>query len=61
LFHDGGLVDSPQLHAALGGELWFNVTVGYYLTTQLRLGYVRGLSEQAIQGGQWYFVAAGAF
>jgi outer membrane protein assembly factor BamA len=61
LFHAGNVIDSPDMHAALGGELWFNVTFGYFLTTQLRLGYAHGFSAGAIEGGQLYFVAAGAF
>jgi outer membrane protein assembly factor BamA len=61
LFHAGNLIDSPDMRASLGGELWLNVTLGYYLTTQLRLGYAHGFSQGAIEGGQLYFVAAGAF
>jgi hypothetical protein len=61
VFHDGYLIDSPQLHAAVGAELWTNLTLGYYLGTQLRLGYARGFGRFALDGGQWYFVASSAF
>jgi hypothetical protein len=61
LFHDGYLIDSPQLHASVGGEIWINMTLGYYLNTQFRLGYAYGFSEAAVSGGQLYFVASSAF
>jgi outer membrane protein assembly factor BamA len=61
LFHDGALVDSPNLATGIGGELWFHVTAGYAVPLQLRLGYALGLSAAAIPGGQGYFIAAAAF
>jgi hypothetical protein len=61
LFRDGYLIDSPQLHTSVGGELWANLTLGYYLTTQLRFGYAYGFSREADEVGRFYFVAAGAF
>ncbi len=60
-FYAGDFIHSPQLHAAFGGELWFNATFGYFVSTQLRLGYAYGLSGSAIPGGQLYFVASSAF
>jgi hypothetical protein len=60
-FHHGALVDSSQLHASVGAELWFGFTLGYLLDTQLRLGYAYGFSAEAIKGGQPYFVASSAF
>ena len=60
-FEDSAVVDSPQLHTSVGAELWFGVTFGYGLASQLRLGYVYGLDELAIQGGHGYFIASSAF
>lgn len=60
-FHKGYLIDSPDLHASAGAEIWMNATFGYYLSTQFRLGYVYGFSNQATEGGQLYFVAASAY
>jgi len=60
-FHHGALIDTDQLHASLGGELWFGITLGYLLDVQLRLGYAYGFSAEAIKGGQPYFVASTAF
>jgi hypothetical protein len=61
LFDQGALLNSRQFHTAVGGELWIGTTLGYALPTQFRLGYARGFSVEAIPGGQWYFIAAGAF
>jgi outer membrane protein assembly factor BamA len=61
LFNDGYLIDSKQLHASIGGEIWFGATLGYTIGTQFRLGYAYGFSAEAIPGGQLYFVAASAF
>src|SRR5262249_20747647 len=61
LFDQGYLLNSPDLHTSVGGELWFGLSLGYGLYTQLRLGYARGFSQEAIPGGQTYFVAAGSF
>jgi hypothetical protein len=60
-FHHGALIDSPQLHASLGAELWIGLTIGYLMDTQLRLGYAYGFSAEAYKGGQPYFVASSAF
>jgi hypothetical protein len=61
LFSNGALLDSKQLHTAVGGELWLGSTLGYGISTQFRLGYARGFSVEAVPGGQAYFIAAGAF
>jgi hypothetical protein len=61
LFHDGALIDSPQLHTSVGMELWFGMNLGYGLTTQFKLGYAYGFSAEAIHGGQPYFLASSAF
>jgi hypothetical protein len=60
-FHDGALIDSAQLHASVGAELWLGLTLGYVMDTQLRLGYAYGFSAEAYKGGQPYFVASSAF
>ncbi|WP_437905113.1 BamA/TamA family outer membrane protein [Sorangium sp. So ce327] len=52
---------SPQLHASVGGELWLSLSLGYVLSSQLRFGYAYGLSDLAIPGGQFYFVATNSF
>jgi outer membrane protein assembly factor BamA len=60
-FHHGALIDSGQLHAAVGAELWIGLTLGFVLDTQLRLGYAYGFSAEAFKGGQPYLVASSAF
>ncbi|AKT36614.1 uncharacterized protein CMC5_007340 [Chondromyces crocatus] len=61
LFHKGSLLYSPQLHTSVGGELWLNLNLGYVISSQFRLGYARGFSEGALEGGQFYFVSTNAF
>jgi dipeptidyl aminopeptidase/acylaminoacyl peptidase len=61
LFSKGAIINSPQLHTSAGFELWTTLTLGYYLTAQLRVGYAYGFSSKAIPGGQLYFVAGSAF
>ncbi|MDC0749841.1 BamA/TamA family outer membrane protein [Polyangium mundeleinium] len=58
---NGALIDAPKLHTSVGAELWLGLSLGYYLNTQLRLGYAYGFSGKAIPGGQAYFVASSAF
>jgi len=60
-FTNGSLIDAPKLHTSIGAELWLGLSLGYYLNTQLRLGYAYGFSGKAIPGGQAYFVASSAF
>ncbi len=61
LFHGGSIIDSPQLHTSIGAELWVSLTLGYQLNAQLRIGYAKGFSPEAIPHGQPYFVASSAF
>jgi hypothetical protein len=61
LFNNGYLIDSSQLHASVGGELWFGAALGYVIYTQFRLGYAYGFSAGAVPSGQLYFVASSAF
>lgn len=60
-FKNGNLLDTDLLHASVGAELWFGLVFGYGLNAQLRLGWARGLTQDALAGGQWYFVAASAY
>lgn len=60
-FHHGALIDAYQLHASVGAELWFGLSLGYVIDTQIRVGYAYGFSAEAIPGGQPYFVASTAF
>jgi hypothetical protein len=60
-FRKGRFLDTDVLHASFGAELWFGVSVGYGLYAQLRLGWARGMTPQALSGGQWYFVASSAY
>jgi hypothetical protein len=60
-FERDAIVYVPQLHTGMGGELWITSTFGYGLGTIFRVGYAFGTSEEAIHGGQPYFIAAGAF
>lgn len=61
LFDRGSLLYSPQFATSVGGEIWFNLAVGYVRASQLRLGYAYGFSQGAIPGGQLYFVATNSF
>ncbi|MEJ7733747.1 MAG: BamA/TamA family outer membrane protein [Polyangiaceae bacterium] len=61
LFDDGYLINSPQLHGSVGGEIWLGTTLAYGVNVQFRGGYAYGFSREAIPGGQPYFIAAGSF
>jgi hypothetical protein len=50
------VLDSAQFKTGVGGELWFDNTLGYILGLTFRLGYARGLSSGGID--KIYFVAA---
>ncbi len=56
-------LDDPfgQHHLGVGAELWIDLTLGYFVRANLRLGHARGLSDEAPSGGQTYFVAASVF
>lgn len=64
-FRNDNFVDfntkTPLLHASLGAELWFGITLGYGLNAQLRLGWARGFTPDALSNGQWYFIASSAY
>jgi outer membrane protein assembly factor BamA len=61
LFTNGEALYSPQLHTSIGAEIWIGATLGYGITTQLRLGYAYGFSPEAYRNGQLYVVASSAF
>lgn len=57
-------VDDPfdELHLGVGGELWIDLVLGYYVRANLKFGYANGLDdENKIEGGQFYFVAQAPF
>jgi hypothetical protein len=63
LFVDyGSAFDDAQtakFKTGVGGELWFDVALGYVVGFTFKLGYARGLASQGIDKA--YFVAAIAF
>ncbi len=56
-------LDDPfsQHHLGVGGELWFDVVVGYFASGTVRLGHARGLDDEAVKGGQTYMVLSAGF
>jgi hypothetical protein len=55
-------LDDPldSYHLGVGGELWFELVLGYYASATLRLGLAKGLDDEA-PGKRFYFVASSAF
>lgn len=51
--------DSAQVLTGVGGELWFDMMLGYVLSFEFRLGFARGLNDLGMNKG--YFVAAVPF
>jgi hypothetical protein len=53
---------TDQFHLGVGAELWAELTVGYFLSAQLRIGHARGIKDPlAVPGGQTYVVIAAPF
>lgn len=52
-------LDSLQL--GLGGELWLELTFGYFSTGNIRLGYARGTDSSALSDGHKYLVVSSGF
>ncbi len=50
-----------RFHAGTGVELWLDLLFGYYYGGNVRVGYARGLDDEAISGGQIYTVVSSAF
>ena len=48
-------------HAGVGAEMWVDLFVGYYMSTNLRLGFAKGLDSTAPHGVQSYTVLSSAF
>lgn len=61
LLTEGSLIHSPQLHTAVGAELWAGLSLAYAVNLHLRLGYAYGFSGEALPTGQLYFIATNAF
>ena len=58
----GSAFDDPTQAAfktGVGAELWFDMTLGYFLGFTFRAGYAKGLASGGID--KWYFVAAVPF
>ncbi len=52
-------VNAAEFKTGVGGELWFDITLGYVLGFTFRAGYARGLASGGID--KKYFVAAVPF
>ncbi|MCU0683307.1 MAG: BamA/TamA family outer membrane protein [Polyangiaceae bacterium] len=52
---------SKLFHYSYGAELLIDTIAGYFVGTTSRLGYARGGSKEAYQGGQFYFVLSSQF
>lgn len=50
-----------QLHTGYGAELLVDGTFGYFVGITGRLGYARGLSEEAYSGGKFYLVLSSPY
>ena len=63
LFVDSGAAfsdpNSAQFLTGVGGELWFDMMLGYVLSFEFRAGYARGISTGGMD--KMYFVAAVPF
>ena len=63
LFVDSGAAfsdpNSAKFLTGVGGELWFDMMLGYVLSFEFRAGYARGISEGGMD--KMYFVAAVPF
>jgi len=49
-----------SFHLGVGGELWFDVVLGYVVSGTIRWGFARGLDDEA-PGWQNYLVVSSAF
>jgi hypothetical protein len=58
----GSAFDDPnqaKFKTGVGGELWFDVTLGYIIGMTFRVGYAKGLSSDGID--KTYVIAAVPF
>jgi hypothetical protein len=60
-FHSGELVYLPGMHTSVGAEVWLGLTVFYRIDMNLKVGYAYGFSDEAVPGGQLYFISSSAF
>jgi len=53
---------TDQFHLGIGGEIWIECTIGYFLNPNIRIGHARGIGDAAaIPGGQTYTVISVPF
>ncbi len=56
-------LDDPfeEYHLGLGAEVYFDLFIGYFARAVVRVGYARGMDDEAIEGGQTYMVLSSPF
>ncbi len=59
--HSGELVYLPGMHTSVGLEVWLGLSVFYRIDMNLKVGYAYGFADQAVPGGQLYFISSSAF
>lgn len=55
----GSAFDAPEtakFKTGVGAELWFDMTIGYFVSLMMRVGYARGLASEGLD--KVYFVAS---
>jgi len=53
---------TDQFHLGVGGEIWIDFALGYFLTATMRIGHARGVDDvNATPGGQTYVVLSAPF
>jgi outer membrane protein assembly factor BamA len=51
-----------QFHLGVGGEVWIDMTLGYFVGATFRIGYAHGVADDAaIPGGKLYGVVSSPF
>ena len=48
--------ETAKFKTGAGVELWFDFTVGYFLSLMMRVGYAKGLASEGLD--KIYFVAS---
>lgn len=49
------------MHTSVGLEVWLGLSVFYRIDMNLKVGYAYGFADQAVPGGQLYFISSSAF
>jgi Omp85 superfamily domain/WD40-like Beta Propeller Repeat len=50
------------LHLGVGAELWIELTLGYFVSGNIRIGHAKGIGDsRAIPGGQTYIVVSAPY